>query len=88
MDMEISPIDVGSIVGISSLILTVAKLYFEQRKTKKELELSKQYLQNLTQILRGQQDLDKQKLEWQKLTDIGRALWKLSQPIEEEEYDY
>ena len=86
--MEISPIDVGSIVGISGLILTVAKLYFEQRKTKKELELSKQYLQNLTQILRGQQDLDKQKLEWQKLTDIGRALWKLSQPIEEEEYDY
>ena len=66
-------VDVGSIVTIAGLVIVVVELYLNQRKAKKELELSKQYLQNLSKLVEShikrqesQQQLEKNKLALEK----------------------
>lgn len=74
-------VDVGSIVTIAGLVIAVVELYLNQRKAKKELELSKQYLQNLSKLVEShikrqesQQQLEKDKFAWKKLKDFAKAL--------------
>ena len=92
--MSLSPAEVGSIltsvVALISVIIAFAKLYFDQQKSKKEIELSKQYLKSLSQLVEShirsqetQQQIEKQKLNWQILKDVGRGLWEFA--ISEEE---
>jgi len=75
----LSPLDVGHIVTVISLLIAVLKLYMDQRKAKKELELTKQYLQTLSELvksyregIKSQQQLEKEKLQWQRLRDIAK----------------
>jgi hypothetical protein len=89
--MDLSPFDVGSLVAITSLIVTVVKLYLNQRKSRKEIELSKQYVQTLSRLVEAhiraqgsQQELEKQKFDWQKLKDIAKGLWELAKSEDEE----
>lgn len=79
--MDLSALDIGSLVAIVGLIVTVLKLYLDQRKARKEIELSKQYIQTLSKLVESymksqesQQQLEKQKLDWQKLKDTAKAL--------------
>lgn len=81
-------IDIGSLIAIAGLIFAVINLYLEQRKAKKELELSKEYLKTLSDIVKSlqvQQQLEKEKLQWDRLRDIGKALGWLIERSEEEE---
>jgi len=84
----LSWVEIGSIItsitALIGLIIAFVKLYLDQRKTRKEIELSKQYLQALSKLVEShiksqesQQQIEKQKLEWKKMTDIGKTLWKL-----------
>lgn len=92
--MSLSPIEVGSIVTsiatLVGLVIAFAKLYFDQKKSKKEMEQSKQYLQTLSKLveahIRGQEShkqLEKQKFEWDKLKDLAKGLWELAKSEEE-----
>jgi len=92
--MSLSPAEIGSILTSIGTLLTViiafAKLYLDQQKSKKEIELSKQYLKSLSELVEShirsqetQQQIEKQKLNWQMLKDIGKALWELATSEEE-----
>jgi len=80
--MELSLIvDIGSMVGIVGLIIAFIELYLKQQKTKKEIELSKQYLETLSKIVQShikrqesRQQLDRDKFEHEKLKTYGKAL--------------
>jgi len=82
-------VDIGSGIAIASLIIAVIKLYLEQRKAKKDLELSKEYLKTLSELvksLESQQQLEKEKLQWDRLKNIGKALgWFFEHSEEAEE---
>ena len=85
MDLSLL-VDVGSIATILGLIIAVVELYLNQRKAKKGLELNKQYLLNLSKLVEShikrqesQQQLEKDKFEWQKLRDVAKTLWGLIQ---------
>jgi len=77
---------VSIIVTIGTLAGAVLKLYLELRKAQKELELSKQYLKTLSKLFQShikrqesQQQLEKDKHEWQKLKDLaklGKWVWE------------
>jgi hypothetical protein len=80
-------LDIGSAVTIVGLVLAVLKMYLEQRKAKKERELQKKYLLTLSQLvksLESQQQLEKEKLQWDKLTGIGKMLGWVAEHLEEE----
>lgn len=49
--MELSPIDVGTIIAILSLATSVVKLYLDERRNRKEIELSKRYMQTLSKLV-------------------------------------
>jgi len=85
-------VDVGSIVAIAGLILSVITLYFSQRKTKKELELTKEYIKVLSQLVESykrqaeaQQGLEERKLLWKQLEGIGKAFGWMAKHFEDEE---
>jgi len=91
--MSLSPIEVGSIItSIATLvgvIIAFAKLYWEQQKAKKDIELSKQYLKTLSRLVYEREKLEREKLEWRKLEGIGKALgWILNRTEYEEEEEY
>jgi len=44
-------IDVGSVIAMVGLAIPVITLYLNQRKTKKELKLTKEYIQILSQLV-------------------------------------
>lgn len=92
--MSLSSMEIGSIitsiVTFVGVIIAFAKLYLDQRKARKEIELSKQYLKSLSHLVEShirsqesQQQIEREKLNWQKLTDIGKALWELATYEEE-----
>jgi len=81
----------GSIVAIIGLVLSVITLYLNQRKTKKELELTKEYIKVLSKLvesykrgLEEQKELENRKLLWQQLEGFGRALGWIAEHYEEE----
>jgi uncharacterized protein YoxC len=85
-------IDIGSIIAIAALILSVITLYLNQRKTKKELELTKEYINVLSQLIgsykrsaEAQQGLEERKLLWKQLEGIGKAFGWMIKHFEDEE---
>jgi len=76
----------GIVVPVVTLAVAVLKLYLDLRKAKQEAELSKKYLQHLTKLVESQvskQQLERNKFEWDKLRDIGKALgWILNRSEE------
>ena len=92
--MSLLWLDIGSIITniatIIGLIIAFAKLHLDQQKSKKGIELSKQYLKSLSQFVEShirsqasQQQIEKDRLNWQKLKDAGKALWELATYEEE-----
>lgn len=92
--MSLSPAEVGSVltsvVVLISVIIAFAKLYLDQKKSKREIELSKQYLKSLSKLVEShirsqetQKQIETQKLNWQILKDVGKALWELATSEEE-----
>ena len=92
--MSLSLVEIGSIITniatIIGLIIAFAKLHLDQQKSKEEIELSKQYLKSLSQLVEShvksqesQQQIEKDRLNWQKLKDAGKALWELATYEEE-----
>ena len=87
--------DYGTIVAIAGLVITVVKLYLDQRKTRADMELSKRGLEILSRLVvaykRGQeaqQALEQEKLEFQKWKAVAKAAgWVLDRIAIEEEYD-
>jgi len=82
---------VGIIVPIATLTIAVIKLYLEQRKAKRDIELSKQGLKILSRLVdtyqRGQASqlqLEKQKLEFEKWKSAAKALGWILERVEEE----
>jgi len=61
------------------------------KKRRKEIRLSKQYVQTLSRLVEShiksqesQQQLEKQKFDWQKLKDIAKALWEMAKSEDED----
>jgi predicted butyrate kinase (DUF1464 family) len=78
--MDLSSFDVASLVAISGLIVTVVKLFLDQRKAKRDIELSKRGLEILSRLVeayrKGQesvQQLEKEKLDLEKWKAIAKA---------------
>jgi len=84
--LEYVSIVVGIIVSVATLAVAVLKLYLDLRKAKQEAELSKRYLQHLTKLIESQmskEQLEREKFEWDRLRDIGKALgWILDRSQE------
>lgn len=96
MSSGLSSVEVGSIVtSIAALVGSVAtfvKLYLDQRKTKKEVELTVKYLRELSRFVESnikahesQQQIKREEFEWQKVKDIGKGLWEYFKYEMEEE---
>jgi hypothetical protein len=94
--MDLSPVDYGTIAAIVGLVITVLKLYLDQRKAKADIELSKRGLQILSRLVetykRGQesqQALEREKLEFERWKAVAKAAgWVLDRlDVEDEEYD-
>jgi len=93
-ELDLSAFNVGTVIAIASLIVTVVKLYLDQRKSRKEIELSKQYVQTLSKLVEShiksqesQQQLEKQRFDWQKLKDIAKGLWELAKSENKDDED-
>jgi Co/Zn/Cd efflux system component len=89
--MSLSLSDIGSIIAIIGLVVAVLKLYLEQRKAKKDLELAKEYLHTLSELVKSYkigvqslQQLEKEKLQWDTLKSFGKALGWVIEHSEEE----
>lgn len=89
--MSLPLIDIGSLIAIVGLVISVITLYFNQRKTKKELDLAKEYVQTLSRLvesykmsMRTQQELQKEEFNWEKLKSIGKALGWIVEHSEED----
>ena len=91
-----SSVEIGSIAtSIAALISSIAafvKLYLDQRKTKKEVELTVKYLRELSKFVESnikaresQQQIKREEFEWQKVKDIGKGLFELLKYEMEEE---
>lgn len=80
-------VDIGSIVSILSLIAVVIGLYLNQRRTKKDMELTKRGLAILSKLVdslrraqesglqleREKLELKKREQEWRKFKDVAKA---------------
>lgn len=84
-------LDIGSVVAIIGLAITVVKLYLEQRKARKDIELSKQGLNILSRIVeaseKGQESqlqLEKRKLDLQTWKAAAKAFGWVLERMEEE----
>jgi hypothetical protein len=83
--MDLSSFDVASLVAISGLIITVVKLYLDQRKAKRDIELSKRGLEILSRLIEAyrkgqesQQQIEREKLELEKWKAVAKtAGWVL-----------
>ena len=89
--MTLPIVDIGGAIAIAGLAVAVLKLYLEHRKAKKDLKLAKEYIRILSGLvesykegLASQQQLEKQKLEWDRLKTIGKGLWEAFKYSEEE----
>lgn len=72
---------VSIIMAIGTLAIAVIKLYLNQRKVKKDVELSKQYLETLSKLVQShikrkesERQLARDKFEHKKLKTYGKAL--------------
>ena len=91
--MALSVLDyVGIIVPIATLTVAVVKLYLEQRKAKRDIELSKRGLKVLSRLVEAYQkgqtsqlQLQKEKLELEKWKAAAKAFGWLWERVEEEE---
>jgi len=90
--MDLSSFDVASVVAISGLIITVVKLYLDQRKTKRDIELSKRGLEILSRLVeayrRGQeseQQLEREKLDFERWKAFAKAAGWVLDRIESED---
>ncbi len=89
--MSMPLLDIGSVVAIVGLAITVIKLYLEQRKAKKDIELSKQGLKVLSRLVesyekgqKSQLELEKRKLELETWKSAAKAFGWLLERAEEE----
>ena len=90
--MGLPLLDIGSVVAIVGLAITVIKLYLEQRKAKKDIELSKQGLKVLSRLVeayqKGQESqlqLQKEMFEFKKWKAAAKAIGWLWERAEKEE---
>jgi len=84
-------LDIGSVVAIVGLAITVVKLYLEQRRARRDIELSKQGLKILSRLVetyqKGQESqlqLQKQKLEFEKFKSAAKAVGWIWERMEED----
>jgi len=91
MVMNPTVLDYGTIITIAGLIISVIKLYLDQRKAKKDLELSKHGLAILSKLVesyrqsqKSQLQLQKERLEWKKWKDMAKAAGWIWERLEEE----
>jgi len=92
--MDLSPLDYGTIIAIVGLFISIIKLYLDQRKAKKDLELSKRGLKILSRLVEtyrkgheSQLQLQREKLEWEKWKDLAKTagwVWEHLEEYEEE----
>lgn len=94
--LRLSLVEIGSIVtsitALVGMIISFVKLYLDQRRTQKEVELTVKYLRELSKFVESnirkqetQQQIEKEKLEWNKIRDVGKALWELVKYESEED---
>ena len=92
--MSLSPVEIGSLLAnaatVASVVVAFLKLRSDQQKSRREIELSKKYLKSLSELVQAhtrsqdsQQELEIERLNWQKLTDLGKALWAVATYEEE-----
>lgn len=87
--MSLLWLDIGSLIAIVGLAITVVKLYLDQRRTKKEVELSKRGLRILSNLAEAYQkeqasqasqlQLKKEMFEfekWKAATKIFGWIWE------------
>lgn len=91
MFMNPTILDYGTIIALAGLIISVIKLYLDQRKAKKDLELSKHGLAILSKLVesyrqseKSQLQLQKETLEWEKWKDMAKAAGWIWERLEEE----
>ena len=91
--MPLSELDyVGIIIPIISLAIAVLKLYFDQRKAKREIEMSKQGIMILSQLVesykKGQesaQQLEREKFAFEQWKAAAKAIGWIFERLESEE---
>ena len=91
--MPLSELDyVGIIVPIISLAVAVLKLYLDQRKAKREIEMSKQGIVILSQLVesykKGQesaQQLEREKFAFEQWKTAAKAIGWIFERLESEE---
>jgi len=90
--MALSVLDyMGIIVPIATLTIAVLKLYLEQRKARREIELSKQGLRVLSRLVEAYQkgqtsqlQLQKDRLEFEKWKSAAKAFGWIWERMEDE----
>jgi len=82
----------GIIVPLVSLALAVLKLYLDQRRTKREIEISKQGIMILSRVVesykKGQesmQQLEREKLAFERWKAAAKAIGWIFERLESEE---
>ena len=91
--MPLSEFDyLGIIVPLVSLALAVLKLYLDQRRTKREIEISKQGIMILSRVVesykKGQesmQQLEREKLAFERWKAAAKAIGWIFERLESEE---
>jgi hypothetical protein len=91
--MALSELDyVGIIVPIVSLAVAVFKLYLDQRKARREIEMSKQGIMILSQLVesykKGQesaQQLEREKFAFEQWKAAAKAIGWIFERLESEE---
>lgn len=91
--MPLSEFDyLGIIVPLVSLALAVLKLYLDQRRTKREIEISKQGIMILSRLVesykKGQesmQQLEREKLAFERWKAAAKAIGWIFERLESEE---
>jgi hypothetical protein len=78
--VDLSLLDYGTMVAIASLVVAIIGLYLEHRKNRSDIELSKQGLEVLSNLVqsyeRGQESqrqLQQEKLQFEKWKSLAKA---------------
>lgn len=92
--MSLPWVDIGTLIAIASLTITIVKLYLDQRRTKKEVELSKQGLKILSKLVEtyqkeqasqaSQLQLKKEMFELEKWKAAAKTFGWIWEKMEEE----
>lgn len=92
--MSLLWLDIGSLIAIVGLAITVVKLYLDRRRTKKEVELSKRGLRILSNLVEAYQkeqasqasqlQLKKEMFELEKWKAAAKAFGWIWERMEEE----